>query len=80
MPVITVAGPHITTEQKRAMAQGLSEVAARVYGRPVEHIIVMIRENDPENVSIGGRLVADRAVPTEWPHASPDSSTRPSGA
>ena len=67
MPVITVAGPHLTVEQKRALARDLTEVAARVYGRPTRHIIVMIRETDPENVAIGGQLVADHPVAAEWP-------------
>ncbi len=60
MPIVTVSGPRITVEQKRKMARGLTEVAAEVYGRPPGHIIVIIEENEPENVSIGGKLVADR--------------------
>ena len=60
MPIIEVSGPFITTDQKRAMAKGLTDVAAKVYGRPKDQIIVIIRENQPENVAVGGELVADR--------------------
>ena len=60
MPIIEVSGPFITTEQKRAMARGLTDVAAEVYDRPKEQIIVIIRENQPENVGVGGELVGDR--------------------
>ncbi len=60
MPIVTVSGPHITLEQKRKMARGLTEVAAEVYGRPPGHIIVIIEENEPENVSIAGKLAVDR--------------------
>ena len=60
MPIVTVSGPHLEVEQKRKMAKGLTEVAAEVYGRPPGQIIVLIKENEPENVSIGGTLVADR--------------------
>ena len=60
MPIVTVSGPRITVEQKRKMARGLTEVAAEVYGRSPGHIIVIIEENEPENVSIGGKLAADR--------------------
>jgi len=31
-----------------------------VYQRPAGHIIVIVQENPPENISIGGTLVADR--------------------
>jgi len=60
MPIIEVSGPFITVEQKREMARGLTDVAARVYARPKGQIIVLIRENQPENVGVGGELVADR--------------------
>ena len=60
MPTINVSGPSLDVEQKRQMARDLTDVAARIYRRPPEHIIVIIHENPPENVSIGGTLVADR--------------------
>ena len=60
MPIVTVSGPQLSVEQKRKMAEGLTEVAAEVYGRPQSQIIVVINENPPENVAVGGRLVADR--------------------
>lgn len=60
MPIVTASGPHLTVEQKRQLADGLTKVASEVYGHPAEHIIVVIRENPPENVAIGGKLVADR--------------------
>jgi 4-oxalocrotonate tautomerase len=60
VPIINVSGPSLDAEQKRQMARGLTEVPAKVYRRPPQHIIVIIDENPPENVSIGGTLVADR--------------------
>ena len=60
MPIIEVSGPFITTEQKRAMARGRPDVAAQGYDRPKDQIIVIIRENQPENVGVGGELVGDR--------------------
>jgi 4-oxalocrotonate tautomerase len=47
-------------ERKRELARGLTQVASEVYGRSPTHIIVVIQENPPENVAIGGKLVADR--------------------
>ena len=60
MPIINISGPSLDAEQKRQMARGLTDVAAKIYRRPAQHIIVIIHENPPENVSIGGTLVADR--------------------
>ncbi len=60
MPLIHVSGPPLDVEGKRALARGLTEVASKAYGRPATQIIVTIQENPPENVSVGGELVADR--------------------
>lgn len=60
MPVIRVDGPQISLDKKRELARRLTEVAAEVYGMDKEHIIVLIKENSPENVGISGELIADR--------------------
>ncbi len=60
MPIITASGPHLSVEQKRKLAEKLTEAAGSVYDRLRNMIIVVIRENDPENVAIGGELVLDR--------------------
>jgi 4-oxalocrotonate tautomerase len=62
MPLITVSGPALDVERKRDLARGLTEVASKAYGHPPGHIIVTIQETPPENVSIGGELVADRGA------------------
>ncbi len=58
--MIRVDGPQISLDKKRELARRLTEVAAEVYEMDKEHIIVLIRENLPENVSVGGELIADR--------------------
>ena len=60
MPIITVEGPKIDVEQKRQLVGKLANTAVEVYGIAKEHIIVLIRENGPENVGVGGGLLADR--------------------
>ena len=60
MPIITVSGPALEVERKRELARALTKAASETYRRPPEHIIVVIHENPPENVAIGGKLVADR--------------------
>ncbi len=60
MPIINVSGPKLELERKRELAQRLTEVMSDIYQRPAAQIIVVIHENPPENVSVGGKLVVDR--------------------
>ena len=58
MPTITVEGPPIDVERKRQLVRKLYDAAVEVYR--IEHITVLIKENPPENVGVGGGLLADR--------------------
>ena len=61
MPTITIEGPPIKDiDKKRILVKNLTEVVADVYGFPKEIIVVLIKENAPENVSAGGMLLIDR--------------------
>ncbi len=60
MPLVRVSGPALDVEKKRRLARGLTDVMCEVYERPAGQIIVEIGENPPENVAVGGKLVADR--------------------
>ena len=51
-------GPPITVDQKRQLVKKLTKAAVEVY--KIGHITVLIRENPPENVGVGGELLADR--------------------
>jgi len=59
MPTIMVEGPPIKEiERKRQLVKKLTDVAVEVYG--IKHIVVLIRENAPENVGVEGQLIIDR--------------------
>jgi len=60
MPIVSVSGPFLDVEQKRELVLGLTKVASEIYDRPREYIIVVIRENRPENVAVAGKLMLDR--------------------
>ncbi|MFO7578078.1 MAG: 4-oxalocrotonate tautomerase DmpI [Pelovirga sp.] len=60
MPVISLDGPRLDLDKKRALVTEITARAAQAYGLPEQTIIVMIRENEPENVAVGGLLIADR--------------------
>jgi 4-oxalocrotonate tautomerase len=62
MPTITVEGPPLgDVDRKRDLVRRLTDVAVDVYA--IEHIVVLIKENVPENVGVDGTLVCDRAKP-----------------
>ena len=61
MPTITAEGPPIKElDRKRRLVQDITEAATKAYGLPKDIIVVVIKENEPENVSVGGQLLVDR--------------------
>ncbi len=61
MPNITIDGPKIENlEVKRNLIKEITIAVERAYNIPKEHIIIVIKENLPENVGIGGILISDR--------------------
>lgn len=58
--MIRVDGPKITVDKKRGLAKKLTEIAADIYGMEKQHIIILIGENEPENVGVGGELIINR--------------------
>jgi len=66
MPNVDISGPPLDDDKKREMALEVTETAARAYGLPKQAIVVVITENPPQNVCVGGRMVCDdRAMLTE---------------
>ncbi|MDW7710640.1 MAG: 4-oxalocrotonate tautomerase DmpI [Deferrisomatales bacterium] len=61
MPTLTIEGPPIPDlGRKRALVKAATAAAVEAYGLPAEIIVVVIKENAPENVGVGGHLIADR--------------------
>jgi 4-oxalocrotonate tautomerase len=61
MPFISIEGPKLEDiNVKRRLVKGLTEITAQVYQLPEQAIQVLIKENLPENVGIGGELIVDR--------------------
>lgn len=61
MPVITMEGPPVADlDKKRRLTKTITQAASELYGLPEETIIILFRENAPENVSVGGELIIDR--------------------
>lgn len=60
MPVITLEMAPLTIEQKRELAQELTNSAAKITGLPKESFYVFIRENCLDNLGVGGELLSDK--------------------
>lgn len=60
MPIITLEAGKLTREQKLEFVQEVTETTHKITGIRKESIIVVIKENDPENIGSGGELLADK--------------------
>jgi 4-oxalocrotonate tautomerase len=64
MPTIYLDGPPVSDlDRKRQVVKEITEAASRYYKIPEEAMVVIIKENPPENVGLAGRLLADRQRP-----------------
>lgn len=62
MPIVTLDGPVIKDlDKKRRLVESVTEAACQAYDLPKSTIVVLIKENIPENVGVGGELISDRA-------------------
>jgi 4-oxalocrotonate tautomerase len=61
MPNITIEGPVIESiEKKRVLVKELTDAATKAFSLPKETIVVLIKENAPDNVGVAGTLLTDR--------------------
>ena len=61
MPNISIEGPPIgDVDKKRILIHEVTNAATKAYGLPQETIVVLIKENSPENVGVAGKLIIDR--------------------
>jgi 4-oxalocrotonate tautomerase len=60
MPHIVFDGPELSKEQKKELVKNFTDTASKVTSIPREAFVVMIKENDQENVGVGGELLSDK--------------------
>lgn len=61
MPTANVEGPPIKDlDKKRMLTREITDAMEKAYGIPRQAYVVVIRENEPENVCVGGELLCDR--------------------
>jgi len=61
MPSVTIEGPKIDNlEIKRVLMKEITDALEKAYSLPRQTYIVLIKENLPENVSVGGQLISEK--------------------
>lgn len=61
MPNATIEGPPITdVDIKRLLVKEITDALEKAYKLPREVYTVVIKENVPQNVGVGGKLILDR--------------------
>ena len=61
MPSATIEGPKIDNlEIKRVLMKEITDALEKAYSLPRQTYIVLIKENLPENVSVGGQLISEK--------------------
>lgn len=61
MPSVTIEGPRIEdVEVKRILVREITDALEKAYKIRREAYHVVIKENLPENVGVGGELLVDR--------------------
>ena len=61
MPTTTIEGPKISDVQtKRTLVKEITDALEKAYELPREVYVVLIKENPPENVGVGGQLIIDK--------------------
>ena len=60
MPSVIIEGPKIEDlEIKRSLVKEITDALEKAYKIPRQAYVVLIKENPPENVSTGGKLLID---------------------
>ena len=61
MPSAKIEGPKIAdVEVKRVLVKKVTDALEKAYKLPRKVCVVIIKENPPENVGIGGELIIDK--------------------
>jgi 4-oxalocrotonate tautomerase len=57
MPIITIEGGLITSEQKRELISRMTQLASEVMQIPPDFFMITIKELPDENIGIGGKTI-----------------------
>lgn len=61
MPVILFESAMLSKEQKQTLIKEFTDIASNVTGLPKENFYVFLKENDLDNVGVGGQLLSNKS-------------------
>lgn len=59
MPVIRMSGPKLSKEEKAELIKKFTETASQVTDIPEKAFVVLLEENNPDNVGVGGAQLSE---------------------
>ena len=60
MPVITLEGSKLSEEQKSQLVKELTASAAKIMNAPEQAFVVLLKENEKDNIGVGGQLISKK--------------------
>lgn len=60
MPVITLEAGKLNKEQKSQLVKEFTNTASKIMNVPEEAFIVLLKENELDNIGLGGQLLSER--------------------
>lgn len=60
MPVITIETAKLTKEQKAVLSKEMTDIASRIMNLPPQAFYVFLKENELDNIGVGGILLSDK--------------------
>ncbi|MDO4535224.1 MAG: tautomerase family protein [Clostridium perfringens] len=60
MPVITLEAGSLNKNQKRELIKEFTASASKIMNIPEEAFIVLLKENNTDNIGVGGKALSDK--------------------
>jgi 4-oxalocrotonate tautomerase len=60
MPVITLEAGKLSVDQKRELVKEFTGTASRLLKLPEQAFIVLLKENEGDNIGVGGELLSEK--------------------
>jgi phenylpyruvate tautomerase PptA (4-oxalocrotonate tautomerase family) len=60
MPIASIQGSELDMETKRVLVKEITDALEKAYKLSRDKYIVIMKTNAPDNISVGGTLLADK--------------------
>lgn len=60
MPVIKLEAGRLSKEQKNQLIKEFTDSASKITKIPKEAFVVILKENDADNIGVGGKALSER--------------------